>query len=323
MRAVATTRALYAAGCGVVLLLTGCSGGDAPSDRGDAPESPLAEYYEKLFPEDSAEEMDARTREMEAVVAACMQEQGFEYIPRDPATDGSGVIESDLDQEYGTEEYAASHGYGITTYDPEAEPVGEEFVDPNEAYLSAMSEGEMTAYYEALYGAMSSEEIDPEAEAPAYDWTTSGCMGKAEHEVGSGEVFTSPEFMSFQEDTQALYERAQKSPEMVALNSAWADCMADAGYAGYAAPEDAMNDIMERSNGLFEGTSESNPMPDEAVMDELRQLELDTAVADFRCQEEIDYADTSQSIMAEFEQEYVDTHRAELDALIDEHGSGS
>jgi hypothetical protein len=325
MRAVASTRALYAAGFGVLLLLSGCGGDDSPSAAADDKhESPLAEYYEKLFPEQSSEDQDAMMRETEAAVAACMQEAGFEYIPRDPATDGSGAAAPlESDEEYGTEEYAAVHGYDITTFDPEAQPVTEEMVDPNEEYISSLSESAATAYYEALYGAMSSEEYDPEAEPPAYDWTTAGCQGQAEHEVGAGDVYTDPAFMSFQEDTQALYEKAQKSPKTAALNAKWADCMADAGYADYRTPEDAMNDISERANALYENLSESNPVPDEAAMDELREIELDTAVADYRCQEKIDYADTVQSIMAEFEQEYVDTHRAELDALVADLGGGS
>lgn len=322
MRAVATTRALYAAGCGVLLLLTGCSGDEAPSAAGDEQQAtPLTEYYEKLFPEQSSEELDAQMRESEALVAACMQEAGFEYIPRDSATDGSAVQEAD--EEYGTEEYAAAHGYDITTFDPESEPVAEEMVDPNEEYVSSMSETEANAYYETLYGGMTAEEYDPEAEAPVYDWTMAGCTGKAEHESGAGALYTDPAFLSFQADTEALYERAQKSPETEALRAEWADCMADAGYADYSSPEDAVDDISERSNALYENVSESDPMPDEAAMEELRQIERDTAVADYRCQEKVDYADTSLAIMAEFEQEYVDTHRAELDALVAEHGTGS
>src|SRR3712207_7468959 len=102
----------------------------------------------------------------------------------------------------------------------------EEFVDPNEEYISSMSESEMTAYYEALYGAMATEEYDPDAEMPEYDWTTSGCTGRAEHEVGGAEMYTDPAFVAFQEDTAALYERAQDSPETKALDAEWADCMA-------------------------------------------------------------------------------------------------
>lgn len=304
-------------------MLTGCSGDDKSSAAANEHESPLAEYYEKLFPEQSSEDQNALMRESEAIVSACMQEAGFEYIPRDPATHGGGAVAYEPDEEYGTEEYAAVHGYHVTTFDQEAEPVTEEMVDPNEAYLSSMSESEAAAYYETLYGVMASEEFDPEGEPPVYDWTTSGCTGKAEHELGGAEVYTDPAFMSFQEDTEALYEKAQKSPETEALTAEWADCMADAGYTDYRSPEDAMNDINERAMALYENTSESAPMPDEAAMDELRKLELDTAVADYRCQEQVDYADTTQAIMGELEQEYVDTHRAELDALVAEHGSGS
>jgi hypothetical protein len=322
MRSVATTRLLSAAGCGLLLLLTACSGDESPSAAAETPESPLSEYYEKLFPEQSSEDQEARMRETEELVAACMQEAGFEYIPRDPAAFG-GFEEFEPDEEYGTEEYAAAHGYDITTFDPEAQPMPEEMVDPNEEYLSSISESEVMAYYEALYGASSSEEFDPEAEAPVYDWTTAGCTGQAEHEIGADEVFTDPAFMSFQEDTSALYEKAQNSPETAALNAEWADCMASAGYPDYGSPQEAMDDINEQAMAIYESASETDPMPDETAMAELREVELDTAVADYRCQEEVDYADTSMEIMAEFEQEYVDTHRAELDALVAEHGSGS
>lgn len=319
MPAVSTSRVLSAVAFGLAILLTGCAGEETSSAGAGDDTSPLSEYYEKLFPEQSQEEMDAQLRESEAIVAACMQEAGFEYTPQDPSTDGGGVA-IETEEEYGTEEYAAVHGYGITTYDPEADPSTEEYVDPNADYLATMSESEMTAFYEALYGTQSTEEYDPDAEAPVYDWTTAGCTGKAEHESAGGQLTADPAFAAFQEDTQALYEKAQDSPETAALNTAWADCMADAGYADLGTPEDAMNDINERSMALHENLSESNPMPDEAAMDELKKVEVDTAVADFRCQEDVDYADRSQAIMAELEREYIDTHRAELDALVEKYG---
>ena len=325
--------ALAAAGCGLVLLLAGCSTGgsaDAATPAGEEV-GPLGEYYEQLYASPSQEEMDAQTREREALVATCMQEQGFEYVPMDPATDGSSVedfeaMEADA-VDYDSEEHAATEGYGVFTYDPEddqvQEPV-EEYVDPNQDYVAAMSESESTAYYEALHGPAVEYDEDAPAEEMEYDWTTAGCYGAADHEVMGQQAYDDPAFASLMEEMDGLYEDALADPAMVALDAEWAACMADAGFTGFTRQQDAAESIYEEQNSLYESGAEGEYVePDPAVLAELEERELETAVADARCREEVDYRATEQEIRFALEQDFVDTHEAELEALVAAHGQGS
>ena len=333
MRAARPTTALAAAACGLALLLTGCSSDGAADTATPAGEEvgPLGEFYEQLYASSSTEEMDAQTREREALVATCMQEQGFEYVPMDPGTDGSSSLDEGEDApvvDYDSEEYAATEGYGVFTYDEEDqaadEPV-EEYVDPNEDYVAAMSESEVAAYYEALHGPQVEFDEDAPEEEVQYDWTTSGCYGAADHEVMGEQAHEDPAFASLMEEMDGLYEDALADPAMVALDAEWAACMADAGFTGFTRQQDAAESVYEEQNTLYEsGGSEGEYVePDPAVMAELEEQELETAVADARCREEVDYRARSQEVSFALEQDFVDTHEAELEALVAAHGQGS
>lgn len=331
MRTLRTTHALATAGCGLALLLSGCSQ-EAAANGGSAPEaSPLEEFYEQVYAEPSPEEMDAQTREREALIAACMQEQGFEYTPMDPATDGSSPLEEgDAEQvDYDSEEYAATEGYGVTTYDEsdegQEEPV-EEYVDPNEDYVAAMSETEQTAFYEALNGPAVEYDEDAPEEELEYDWTTAGCYGAADHEVNGQQVYDDPAFKSLNEDIEALYETTQSDPRIVAIDAEWSACMSDAGFTGFAKQPEAAESIYEAANALYENsgsTEEEYVSPDPEAVAEVTERELATAVADARCREEVGYREEEQEVRFALEQEFVDSHRAELEAMVEAHGQGS
>ena len=331
MRAARPTSSLAAA-CGLVLLLAGCSAdgtADAATPAGEEV-GPLGEYYEQLYASSSQEDMDAQTREREALVATCMQEQGFEYVPLDPATDGAYSVEEAEDApvvDYDSEEYAATEGYGVFTYDEEdqAEEPVEEYVDPNEDYVAAMSESESTAYYEALHGPQVEYDEDAPEEEVRYDWTTAGCYGAADHEVMGEQAWEDPAFASLMEEMDGLYEEAAADPAMVALDAEWAGCMADAGFTGFTKQQDAAESIYEEQNTLYEsgGAEGEYVEPDPAALAELEEQELETAVADARCREEVDYRAKAQEVSFALEQDFVDTHEAELAALVAAHGQGS
>lgn len=317
------SRALAAALLGGALLLTGCGGGASADPEAEEEVGPLGEYFAQMYPEQSEEDMAAQMREVEELTAACMQEQGFDYTPMD-TSQAFGDMTVDEDVDYDSEEYVATHGYGMTTWDEEEEsaPVEEEWVDPNEDYVSGMSESEQTAFYEALYGPMDVvEETDPEAEMAEYDWTTAGCSGEAQHEVDGASVdpFSDPAFSSLQEEMDRMYTSVQDDPAVASLDGDWSACMAEAGY-DFPRPDAAWEDISTRSDELYAATSETSPEPDPAAWEELQQLEIDTALADHRCKDEVDYDETYQEVSLRVEQEFVDAHRAELDAMVEAAG---
>lgn len=101
----------------------------------------MADFWGADQDEESMQlEEDERMRAMEEAVAACMAEQGFEYIPVDHST-RTVVVHDDEEEDIESVEWAQQYWYGVTTepWADEAPSVEEEWVDPNEDYVNAMS----------------------------------------------------------------------------------------------------------------------------------------------------------------------------------------
>jgi hypothetical protein len=349
MKVTIPVRAATVAGC-AALLLAGCSGGPGSSPTSskgssDYDPGPLDVYMSQIYgysldgdqsQDELQAESDRQQRESEEIVASCMQEQGFEYTP----VENTGVYISgdDLDVEWGTKEFAEKYGYGIST-DPwgtEDMPVddGEEYVDPNQDYVDAMSASEQEAYWAALYGEPVTSD-DPEAtEAAEWDWTTAGCQGKAQHEVyDAGQ--DSEEFADLEEEMNGIWDQLSSDPRVTELDAAWASCMADAGYEGMTIQSDATTALYDEwsdiqgwndpdyneqvENWDWEAEPEGPPMPtpdaDEAKA--FTDKEIAQAVADFTCKDKVKYDETWSAINKEIQQDFVDQHKAELDAWVE------
>lgn len=335
--------------CAAVLLLTGCSGGgeDGDKDKGatafEWTPGPLDEYSARIYgysfdqDEQSQEEMqaqsDAQNREVEELVASCMQDQGFDYIPNDT---NSGTVFSgdDLDVEWGTREFAEQYGYGISTdpwgYDDMPVDDGTEYVDPNAEYTAAMSESELTAYQEALWGPPQ-EYVEGE-EPTEYDWTTGGCYGAAQHEVYEMGGAETDEYSALEDEISSFWETVQADPRLTELNAAWASCMADAGFDGLTSVNDSTQPLYDEWSQLqgwedpdyqaqledwdWEANPDGPPQPepDADAAAAFTKKEIETAVADFDCQKKVDYQAESQRIDHELQQQFVDQNKAELEA---------
>ena len=343
-----------AIGCAALALaLTGCGGGNGAAD-GDAtspsakeqPLGPLDVYYQEIYGGGEDEEAmqaksDAQQVKVEEIVAACMREQGFEYTPVDYSSMTSYSSDADLDVEFGSKEFAEKYGYGITTNpwgnsEPAPEEDGEQFVDPNQAYQEAMSPTEQQAFQTALYGDMSEMEAPVEEEEPApYDWTTAGCQGRAQHEVYEVGGLGAEEMSALDEQMTAMYESITADPRIAELNAEWASCMADAGYDGLVTVAGAQEQFYEKVNALQEEFYGMDPETGEmtgepptaeqmeatekdmqAAMSALTPEEIKMAVADFDCREGIDFDAIQQKVNVEYQQDFVDEHKAELDAWV-------
>lgn len=299
---------------GAALLLTACGGSGEASDT--STDGPLADFWEDVYGEWDEDKANAEAMEIEEATARCMTEQGFEYQPVDQSQSTFSFDTADQDPA----EYAAEYGYGFSlSPEPTAEEEAamEEWVDPNQEYVEAMSESEQTAYYEALYGDMASMEYDEDAEMPEYDPAQAGCQGAAQEEVYGAQnaLWESEEMVAFNDATTQLYEDVEKDPRLADVTTAWAGCMAEAGFSGYATPQEAMDDMMERSNAMWE--TDSPEGPSEEQMTEIQDLERDTAVADHACQQEVSYAETYQDVQRELEEAFVEEHADTLETIRD------
>jgi hypothetical protein len=322
-------RAPLSALAALALLLAGCSGSegdDTGSSAGAEQESPLSKYLNAAYggdlsPEAQEEKFAEEQRQQEELVAQCMQDEGFEYTP---ATDTGAVYSSGGDDEWKPDdrEWVAQYGYGaVKSPFTEEPPPEEEYVDPNGDYVASLSESEQMAFYEALHGPQPSEEEMAEGGEFEYDWTTAGCQGAAQHEVAGEDPSQSEEFKPLFEAIEELYSDTASWPGMSELDAEWAACMEDGGQGGHANPMEAQTSVYDEMNTFWEDVDMSAeptapPEPDQAAMDALAEREVELALADLDCREETDYRDRNAEIVREVEQEFIDDHKSELDAMI-------
>ncbi|MCR2786026.1 MULTISPECIES: hypothetical protein [unclassified Microbacterium] len=307
-----------AVGAAVLLVaLTGCSGPEADPGA-DEELSPLNAYLAAAWGGDLSEEEQQERFEKEHVqreelVAQCMTEDGFEYIPA-PNT-GSISFESDMVWEPDSREWVAQYGYGMITYpgqDQPAEP-DEEYVDPNQDYVMSLSESEQAAYYEALYGPGVPEEEMAEDGSYEWDWTTAGCHGWAQHEIDGENPTTSDEHQPLMDAINEFYTDMQNDPALADLNAEWAACMDEGGYPGFTAQTDAQTSISDELNAYYEGQTEW--IEDDPKLAELGEREIELALVDLDCREKTDFRDKQTKINATLEEEFIADHQAELDAF--------
>jgi hypothetical protein len=324
----------------VLGLLSGCtpeplpSGGVTPTR---AP-SPLEPYVGALYGGGSEEGMAAQNAAIQDAVAACMKEEGFEYTP-DAGLGGASFSTDEMEIPWGTEEFAKTYGYGVSTDAFADMGGGGEYEDPNQEYIDSLSPGEQAAYSTALWGqplegpskdstdssdSSGSDDVSVDY-TDTYDWEQAGCMGAAQHEHGSEAASDDPEFESLMKEMQNIFTAVDTDPAVAAAEEEWSGCLASAGFPGYEHKVDPMNDFSERyaklRPALAPGEEGVAPEPDAAELEEFEAEEIATAVADFECSESTGYTATYDSTQRELEQAFVDEHKEQLDALVARYGT--
>lgn len=355
-----SNRTLIAAVTSVTaLMLAGCGGDDGGSTAEEG-ESPLAEYMGETAaavqgagagmafgggggePYEPTEEELQQQREYEEVVASCMAEQGFEYVPNVVTPD---EYTSPFEEAYSLppDEFAAEYGYGVSTLRVEEADLPE---DPNQEIRESLSPEAREAYEEALTGDLSGPvEVEEGEEPTPPSIEDRGCFGQASAEVfgvDESQMFgPRSEFQGLMQDLSRLAQRVQNDPRVAEATEQWQQCMADAGYPDFERVDGPRQSVFQRMaelqgiggppteappEGGAEGEegSESagavvmDPQEiDPADLEELQEYELAVANADFDCREE-HYTDIAEEVRYELEEEFVEEHRAELEQYRDE-----
>jgi hypothetical protein len=325
----------------LVAVLAACSGlgggGGDNSSNGQPPMGPLQEYMNAAFGGNLSQEeqqamYDEQNRKTEELVAQCMKDQGFEYIPRVDNVVTISYAGDEVDYRPDARDWVEKYGYGainspwMEQNGAEVMPTSEPYVDPNQPYLDSLSDSERKAYEEALWGVPqeavfmdSAESGVATAEPVEYDWTKAGCYGAAQHEVNSFDPYNSDEFRPLMDAMNELYTAMSESPEMKATDAAWASCMATKGYPGLTYQWEGSNLFYEGYLNKFYETWDWNksgdPMNDPEYQ-ALAETEIKIALDDLDCREETKYRETQADITEAMEQQFIDDHKAELDALL-------
>ncbi len=228
--------------------------GDGDGESWETYESPIGSFLgaPSFAPdEDSDDQFIEMERQVQQMVVECMTAQGFEYYPEDP--EQFIGFDGGLDDDWGSEEWAATWGFGITTMafgqsqvgpdllgypDDDIFPAddGQQTEDPNQVYVSSLSEGEIEAYYAALWGEQPEfDETATQEEIDAYfeDYVPTGCYPEAQEEIFAAEFGGGEAMVSFEEEfgdqLEQIYERVEADPRIEERRQAVDACLIDAG----------------------------------------------------------------------------------------------
>jgi hypothetical protein len=260
---------------GGVILLAACGGG-ASSDSGQTQSKSSSSQQVGVEEFGMTDEALVKSIERaESLIASCMADAGFEYVPIDPVTFRGAMDALTSAPGLTDAEFVAQYGYGLTTLPPtRAFTAGEE----NARIYDQLPAADQIAYKRTLWG----DNVEATFVVMLENEDFSGAGGCTKTAID--QVFT-------QEQRNANYvnpfdAQVQQDPRMVDALEKWSGCMRDAGY-DYENPDDAEREITDRFNTLTKGADPRTLTgSDKAVLTQLQGEERAVAQADSDCFEQ-------------------------------------
>ena len=261
---------------GGVILLSACGSGTS-SDSGQSQQT-NAGGNQQVGVEEFGMTDEALVKSIEraeSLIASCMTDAGFDYVPIDPVTFRGAMDALTSAPGLTDAEFVAQYGYGITTLPPtQAFGAGEE----NTRIYEQLSPADQVAYKRTLWG----DNVEATFVIMLENEDFSGAGGCTKNAID--QVFT-------EEQRNANYvnpfdAQVQQDPRMVDALENWAGCMRDAGY-DYENPDDAEREITDRFNALTKGADPRTLTgSDKANLTQLQGEERAIAQADNECFEQ-------------------------------------
>jgi hypothetical protein len=217
----------------------------------------------------------------ESSIAACMREQGFEYVAVDYRTIRRGMNADKRLPGLTESEFIHKYGYGLSTLYTGAPPQDTNGYSPAKMGLGrknieiyrGLSPADRVAYNRALLGEAISQTLSVGLESENFN-RTGGCTRQAVEQVFSPEqlkaTYVNPKDVIIYRD-----------PRMKAAVREYAKRMRDAGFE-YGHPDDVEADILQRLDALTDGRSirvEALPPDRAAALEKLKDFERRVAVA--------------------------------------------
>jgi hypothetical protein len=315
----------------MLVAASACGGSDKTTADASQVNSPIAEYLgydpESLGdPAANEAKFIEQERARQDAVAACMKKQGFEYTAQDPSSYVNFGSTASDGLEYGSAEWVAKYGFGISTqrwsqaavgpdlvgYDDSQFQPTEAVADPNMGYVEGLSPEEQAAYNKALYG-----------DTPAYDQTMSdeetastmsdgyavgGCYAEAQSASNSLETQF---YQEFSDELNAMYERAQNDPRVVEATKTVSDCVASKGLE-YTDQEKLFTDIDAQLSAIQALLPDPGAGLSEEELSKASPEELDRIF-----NQPVEFSDEAKSKLAE-----VQASEIELAKAVDACGGG-
>ena len=242
------------------------------------------------------EEFGLSTRELveavarvEALIAKCMQQQGFEYVAADYATIRRGMSADKTLPGLSEREFIAKYGFGVSTmytgvapqlaegYSPAKVGLGEK----NVQIFKNLSPTDRAAYNRALLGDNPDATFAVGLETENFS-RCGGCTRKAIEQVFKDEELKA----TYYNPLDALIN---KDPRMKAALRKFAERMRDQGF-DYSHPDEVETDIRQRLDAITDGgklAPEAMSPERKDALKKLQNYERRVAVVSFDLQEEL------------------------------------
>jgi len=320
----------------VVLITAACSPiSSTPDEAGSNAEiaSPLEPYLASVWGTGLSQEeqiavAEARNVFEENYIAQCMRDAGFEYTPfPEGTTFRFGDAENWQPED---REWVAQHGFGMFFEGTRPDSMVTSLTidgDPNRAHQESLSAAEAKAWQEALEGRWADFNdgtfVFEDGTTMDFDeWmeyrSTNSCRGRA----WSATQENSPVALAQTEEFAPLFDAINQLRDVQRATATdadreWSICMANAGHPDLGTQWDAQNLVQERSSAFWDDwTWEERGHPDrDPEMIAIRELEIELALADFDCRAETDFDARQAAHRLELETQFVNDHRAALEAL--------
>lgn len=284
-----------------------------------------------LSPEESIRRSYEQNVRREELIAQCMTETGFQYIPvipeqaPTPPPPAANVAEVYRPND---RTWVAEYGYAGIRSPWEGIDMGNVIGggpalitrDPNQDYIDSLTDAERDAYFIALWGPPV-EPGDQEGLSQAEMIAQMGCWGWAQHQVAASnpqELMRSEQFAPLFESINQFRQELPFRPEMRELNHDWAVCMEAAGHLGFNYQSDAQqtfwNELTEFWNNWDWNRGEPT-LDNSPELAEMHQREIDLALADFDCRLSTNFQARQDEATTAAEQQFINDNRAALESL--------
>jgi len=279
---------------------------------------PLDEYLGAIWgtgmsvQEQEMKQAQLATRHSE-LVAQCMLEAGFDYIPEN-APFGSVAVDDFFPED---PDWVAQWGYGISI----AAPATPTYVIGSHLSENDVSISERDQFTRALFGPPCDEVGEIAANGSCvFPIEPLGCLAIASQELRDetpAVLLQSAEFAPLFEliDQMRIDIRTEISPE----ETEWADCMADNGFTGFTRRNDPdslsslpENQIRDAFSAIIDG-----PGFNSVEMNQLQQREIELALTDLNCRNAVDFSLRETVWRIEAEQQFIIDNRPALEAIRD------
>jgi hypothetical protein len=269
MRRNRTVLAGFTAGVLALAACTGCGGGSA--EGGGRDRLPGALEF-GLTEEQFTEHVD----KTQALIAKCMADAGFEYVPVNVKTIQTAQLYVRHDPHFTRRDYHAKWGYGETTrFDEPSRAVG--LGPQNLQIYKALPEPQREAYDRTLFGADRHADFVFTLDEEDFS-TTGGCTRKA-----VAQVFTPEQVKgTFENPKDTLINDDER---IVAAREKWSACMRGHGYHYKEDQDEIISEYADRLDKLL-GEDDPSSLTGERA-GQLRTLqaeEVAVSLADLDCE---------------------------------------